>query len=134
MAPFAGGNQLLPEEIANHLGRQTIKQGWAMQAIWANADGTVSMNFSTPGKTRTVTADQVILCVSFAGLRTLDTSGANFDALKKTAINQLGAGRNAKLQLQFDSRYWNAQGSTGGVYRDLGTLNAWDVTRGQTSD
>jgi monoamine oxidase len=131
---IAGGNQLLPEAIANHLGRQTIKQGWAMEAIWVNADGTVSMNFSTPGRDRTVTADQVILCMSFAVLRTLDTRGANFDSLKKTAINQLGAGRNAKLQLQFDSRYWNAQGSTGGVYSDLGVQNAWDVTRGQDGD
>jgi monoamine oxidase len=128
---IAGGNQLLPEAIANHLGRQTIKQGWAMQEIWVNSDGTVSMNFSTPGRTRTVTADQVILCMSFAVLRTLDTSGANFDSLKKIAINRLGAGRNAKLQLQFDSRYWNAQGSTGGVYSDVGIQNAWDVTRGQ---
>jgi monoamine oxidase len=127
-----GGNQQLPEAIANHLGRQTINQGWAMKAIWVNADGTVSMNFSTPGKTKTVTADHVILCMSFAVLRTLDTSGAHFDSLKKTAINQLGAGRNAKLQLQFSSRIWNAQGSTGGVYSDLGIQNAWDVTRGQS--
>lgn len=126
-----GGNQQLPEAIANHVGRQTINQGWAMKSIWVNADGTVSMNFSTPGKTKTVTADHVILCMSFAVLRTLDTSGANFDSLKKTAVTQLGAGRNAKLQLQFDSRIWNAQGSTGGVYSDLGVQNAWDVTRGQ---
>jgi monoamine oxidase len=126
-----GGNQQLPEAIASHVGHQTINQGWAMKAIWVNADGTVSMNFSTPGKTKTVTADHVILCMSFAVLRTLDTSGANFDSLKKTAITQLGAGHNAKLQLQFDSRIWNAQGSTGGVYTDLGVQNAWDVTRGQ---
>jgi monoamine oxidase len=64
-------------------------------------------------------------------LRTLDFTGAGFDARKSTAIAQLGAGRNSKLQLQFSSRYWNAQGSTGGVYTDLGIQNAWDVTRGQ---
>ena len=81
-----------------------------MQSIRTNADGTISMTFSTPGKNQTVTADHVILCMSFAVLRTLDTSGAGFDTLKKTAITQLGAGRNAKLQLQFTSRYWNAQG------------------------
>ena len=64
------------------------------------------MTFSTPGKTQTVTADHVILCMSFSVLRTLDYSGANFDPPKKTAITQLGSGRNAKLQLQFKSRYW----------------------------
>ena len=127
-----GGNQLLPEAIADSLGAQTIQQGWSMQSIWRNGDGSVSMNFSTPGRTRTVTADHVILCMSFAVLRTLDYHGAGFDQLKKTAITQLGAGRNAKLQLQFDTRLWNAQGSTGGAYTDIGLQNTWDVTRGQS--
>jgi monoamine oxidase len=132
---IAGGNQLLPEAIANHLGRQTIKPGWTMQSIRANTDGTVSMTFSTPEANQTVTADHVILCMSFSVLRTLDYSRANFDKLKKTAITQLGSGHNAKLQLQFSSRYWNTNGawglSNGNVYSDIGTQNAWDVTRGQ---
>lgn len=126
-----GGNQQLPEAIAAYVGGQTIRQGWSMQSIKANADGTVTMTFATPGTTQTVTADHVILSLPFAVLRTLDYTKAGFDALKSTAITQLGAGRNSKLQLQFASRYWNAQGSTGDVYTDLGIQNAWDVTRGQ---
>jgi monoamine oxidase len=101
---IAGGNQQLPEAIANYLGRQTIEQGWAMRSIRANADGTVSMSFSTPDKNQTVTADHAILALPFAVLRTLDYTKAGFDSLKKTAITQLGAGRNGKLQLQFSSR------------------------------
>jgi monoamine oxidase len=128
---IGGGNQQLPEAIAAYVGGQTIKQGWSMQSIKANADGTVTMTFATPGKTQTVTADHVILSLPFAVLRTLDYTKAGFDARKNTAITQLGAGRNSKLQLQFANRYWNAQGSTGGVYTDLGIQNAWDVTRGQ---
>jgi monoamine oxidase len=132
---IAGGNQQLPEAIGNHIGRQNIKMGWAMQSIAANADGTVSMKFTTPGKSQTVVADHVILCMSFSVLRTLDFSKAGFDSLKQTAITQLGSGRNAKLQLQFTSRYWNTQGpwglGTGDVYTDLGFQNTWDVTRAQ---
>jgi monoamine oxidase len=132
---IAGGNEQLPEAIADSLGRQTIKQGWAMQSIKTNADDTVSMTFSTPGKNQTVTADHVILCMSFAVLRTLDYRGANFDSLKKTAITQLGAGHNSKLQLQFSSRYWNTQGpwgiSNGNVYTDVNIQNIWDVSRAQ---
>jgi monoamine oxidase len=128
---ITGGNQQLPEAIADYLGRRTINMGWAMQSITANADGTVSMTFSTPGKKQTVTADHVILCMSFSVLRTLDYSGANFDTLKKTAVAQLGSGHNSKLQLQFSSRIWNAQGSNGNVYADNGFQNAWDVTRAQ---
>jgi len=130
-----GGNQRLPETIANYIGRQNIQMGWAMQSVAANADGTVSLTFNTPGKPQTVIADQVILCMSFSVLRTLDYTKAGFDSLKKTAITQLGSGRNAKLQLQFSSRLWNTPGpwglSTGDVYTDLGFQNTWDVTRAQ---
>jgi monoamine oxidase len=127
-----GGNQLLPEAIASFVGLQNVKLGWAMQSVRSNADGTVSMTFTTPETTRTVTADHVILTLPFTSLRTLDYTGAGFDPLKKKAITQLGAGRNAKLQLQFKSRYWNAQGSNGNIYTDLGFQSGWDVTRGQS--
>jgi monoamine oxidase len=125
-----GGNELLPEAIADSLGEESIKLGWALQSIRQNANG-VSMTFATPDANQTVTADHVILTLPFAVLRTLDYSGAGFDPLKQTAITQLGAGRNTKLQLQFASRYWNAQGSNGNVYTDLGLQSGWDVTRGQ---
>jgi monoamine oxidase len=68
-------------------------------------------------------------------LRTLDYTAAQFDSRKKTAITQLGSGRNAKLQLQFDARYWNKPGpwgvGNGDVFTDLGFQNTWDVTRAQ---
>ena len=133
---IAGGNERLPKAIAAALPAGTVKQGWAMQAIKTNSDGTVSMSFSTGGKSQTVTADHVILCMSFSVLRTLDYRGANFDPTKKTAIAELGSGRNSKLQLQFASRWWNTKGpwglSNGNVYSDLGIQNTWDVSRAQS--
>jgi monoamine oxidase len=106
-----------------------------MTSIAKNLDGSVRLTFSTPAGAATVTADQVILTTPFPVLRTLDYSRAGFDDLKRTAITQLGAGRNAKLQLQFTSRYWNTPGpwgvSNGSSYTDLGYQNTWDVTRAQ---
>jgi monoamine oxidase len=128
---IAGGNQRLPEAIAAYLGTRTIKQGWTMQAISQNAAGEVTMTFATGGSTQTVKADHAILALPFAVLRTLDYSGAGFDRLKRTAITQLGAGKNGKLQLQFDRRYWNELGSNGNVYTDIGLQSGWDVSRGQ---
>ena len=128
---IAGGNQLLPEAIRSYLGERAVKPGYAMKSIAANADGTISLTFTTPGRQETVTADHVILCMSFAVLRTLDYKNAGFDPLKKTAITQLGAGRNSKLQLQFDSRFWYELGSNGNVYSDLGIQNTWEVSRAQ---
>jgi monoamine oxidase len=131
-----GGNEQIPHAIGAYLGLKNINPGYAMQSIRANADGTVSMTFATPGKTETVIADHVILCMSFSVLRTLDYSGANFDPMKKTAITQLGSGRNAKLQLQFKSRYWNTTGpwgvGNGNVYSDNGFQNTWDTAAGET--
>lgn len=130
-----GGNEQLPQAIAAALPDDAIAFGWSLQSIRANADDSVSMTFSTPGRTKTVTADQVILALPFAVLRDLDYSGAGFDARKQRAITQMGAGRNAKLQLQFSSRYWNTRGpwgrSNGNLYSDAGVPNTWDVTRGQ---
>jgi monoamine oxidase len=133
---IAGGNEQLPQAIAAALPAGTVQLGWRMSSIKLNPDGSIGLTFSVTGAgTKTVTADHVILCMSFSVLRTLDYANAGFDPLKRTAIAQLGSGRNAKLQLQFDSRYWNTQGpwglSNGNVYTDLGFQNTWDVTRAQ---
>jgi monoamine oxidase len=128
-----GGNQQLPEAIASTL--PDVRTGWRLSAIARNADGTLTLTFGTPSGNAKVVADQVVLTMPFMVLRTLDYGAAGFDDLKKTAIAQLGGGRNAKLQLQFSSRLWNTSGpwgvSTGDSYSDLGFQNTWDVTRAQ---
>jgi monoamine oxidase len=125
-----GGNEQLPEAIAQSLA--DVRTGWKMTVVALNSDGTVKLTFANG---QVVTADHVILTTPFPVLRKLDYSKAGFDQLKQTAITQLGAGRNAKLQLQFTSRYWNSSGpwgvGNGNIYTDLGFQNTWDVTRAQ---
>ena len=69
--------------------------------------------------------------MSFPVLRTLDYGRRGFDALKKTAITQLGAGRNAKLSCSSRAATGRPWGSNGAAYTDIGNQNTWDVTRGQ---
>jgi len=126
---IAGGNSNLPVAIASALTPGSVHPGKAMTAIALNSDGSITVSFADR---TTTTADHVILCMSFAVLRTLNYKKAGFDARKQTAITQLGAGRNAKLNLQFNSRPWNASGSTGSLYSDQSFQSAWDVTRGQS--
>jgi monoamine oxidase len=126
---IVGGNSNLPVAIAGSLPSGSIHLGYRMTSIAANNDGSSSVTFSN-GKS--ITADHVVLCMSFAVLRTLNYKKAGFDQLKQTAITQLGAGRNAKLNLQFKSRIWNAQGSTGSLYSDQSFQSGWDVTRAQS--
>jgi monoamine oxidase len=129
---IVGGNTKLPLAIAASLPSDSIHLDYRMTSIKANADGTVTMTFDTGnGPSTTVTAEHVVLCMSFAVLRTLDYRRAGFDTLKQTAITELGAGINAKLNVQFNSRVWNADGSTGSIYTDQPLQSGWDVTRGQ---
>jgi monoamine oxidase len=99
-----------------------------MTAIALASDGSIKVSFDN-GKT--ITADHVILCMSFAVLRRLNYKKAGFDTLKQTAITQLGAGLNTKLNLQFDTRLWHAYGGTGSLYSDLPFQSGWEVTRAQ---
>jgi monoamine oxidase len=129
----AGGNEQLTDAIAATL--PDVRTAWRMTAVAANADGTVTLSFDSPSGPATVVADRAILTLPFAVLRTLDTSRAGFDARKQTAIGELGAGRNAKLQLQFTSRPWQQHGpwgiSDGTFYTDLSIQTGWEPTLGQ---
>src|SRR5438876_518767 len=137
---IVGGNQRLPEVIAANLQRP-VQTGWRMTAIGFNSDGSIRVTFSVGGQTMVENFDRVILALPFAVLRTLNYRKANFDSMKNTAIQELGRGRNDKLQLQFTSRYWNEPGhpwvsqvgiSNGASYADTGYQNTWDVTRSQS--
>lgn len=128
-----GGNERLPRAIAAIL--PDVRTGWRLNSVAANANGTVSLGFDSPSGATVVEADRVILTTPFPVLRGLDISRAGFDARKLLAINELGAGRNAKLLLQFANRYWNSEGpwgiSNGEAYADTGFQNTWDTTRTQ---
>jgi monoamine oxidase len=133
---IVGGNERLPGVISADLTARgsAIRTGWRMTSIARNADGTYALAFD--GVKSPVVADQVVLALPFAVLRTLDYRKAGFDSLKNTAIQDLGRGRNSKLQLQFTSRLWNGTGawpgvSNGSTYADTGYQNTWDVSRGQ---
>jgi monoamine oxidase len=125
---IVGGNSKLPVAIANALPSGSVHLGYRMSSIATNNDGSINIGF---GNGKSVTADHVILCMSFSVLRTLNYKKAGFDQLKQTAITQLGSGRNAKLNVQFASRLWNALGSTGSMYSDQSFQSGWDVTRAQ---
>jgi monoamine oxidase len=124
---IVGGNSNLPVAIASSLAKP-VNFGYRMTAIALASDGSINVSFDN-GKT--INADHVILCMSFPVLRTLNYKKANFDPLKQTAILNSGAGANAKLMLQFDTRLWNQYGSTGSLYSDLPFQSGWEVTRAQ---
>lgn len=132
-----GGNDQLPRAMARHLGiDSTVRLGWRLAALRRNAGGSYRLTFEYEATTREVTADIVILALPFAVYSQLDYARAGFDALKLRAINELGRGRAAKLQLQFRERFWNRRGawpgiSTGGGDSDTGYQESWETSRAQ---
>jgi len=133
-----GGVDRIPAAIANHLGAGTIQLGWELEALTQQSDGTYALSFDAGSGNKTITADLVVMTVPFPVLRTsVDLSKSGFDALKLRAIDELGAGHNGKLHVQFSTRYWNQTGawglSNGSGYSDNGAQAFWEVTRGDAA-
>ena len=135
-----GGNEQLPRAIARHLGEESIELGKRLLRIKQTTRGDYQLTFKElGGHTEDVRADYVVLALPFSVLREVDISYAGFDTLKQQAIEQLGRGRSAKTQLQFNTRVWNETGawpgvSNGSTYSDTGYQSSWEVTRAQEGD
>ena len=137
---IVGGNEQLPRAIAASLPAGAVQLNTAMTGILHNSDNSFTVSFSGPSGKFSQVFDRVIIAIPFSVLRTLLPSSpsyraAGFDTLKQTAIQQLGYGKNAKLQLQFNTRYWNGSGpwgiGNGNAYSDTGFQNTWESTRAQ---
>ena len=134
---LTGGIDRLTDAVAREISPNAeINIGWFMTRLGRRSDGAYSLDFDVKGGgTRNVVADLVVLAAPFAALRNIDLAGAGFDALKMKAINELGAGHNGKLHLQFDTRYWNGPGvwgrGNGSGFSDTGFQAMWESTRGQ---
>ena len=126
-----GGNDLIVDRLSAALPGQVTLDS-QLVAISRAASGAYTLSLRQGNKTVSVTADRVILALPFSLLRTVDYSAAGFNAVKRTAIQQLGMGTNSKLAVQFTSRHWNSLGSNGATYADTGYQATWDATRAQS--
>jgi len=133
-----GGNQRLPEALADYLGvGDAIVTGRKLVKIKETSAGRYRLTFEHGSSTTDVTADYVVLAIPFAVLRHVDISEAGFDALKLQAIEEQGRGNNGKIQLQFTDRHWAQTGpwfgvSNGSSYADTGYQASWEATRAQS--
>lgn len=130
-----GGNQRLPEAMANDLG-ESVTTGHSLVRLAQTSGGRYVCTFERGGGTFESIADLVVLAIPFAVLADVDTKQAGFDALKTTAIQELGRAHNGKLQLQFTHRGWTDAGlrpvaSNGSSYSDTGYQSSWEGTRAQ---
>ncbi len=131
---IVGGNDLVPAALADAV-EDRITTGSELVRIRQTPAGAYELTFDQASRTRTITADHVVLALPFSILRrSVDTTRAGFNDLKQRAIRELGMGTNAKLHVQFTSRFWEPLGSNGGTYADTGYQATWDVSRGQSGN
>ena len=110
-------------------GSGAITRGSELLAARTRSDGRVALRFSDQPYTDVV-ADRVVFALPFTLLRDVDLSGLSLSRRKRTAIDHLVMGTNAKLNLQFDRPFvrfdWN-----GGFSSDEPQFGTWDTTYGQ---
>ncbi len=133
---IAGGNQQLPLAIASSLPEGCIQLNQQLVAIKRDGNDAITLSFTTPTGPLEVICDHVILALPFSTLRHVDYQQAGFDALKQTAITELGYGTISKLFLQFDTPYWYSDGpwprpNNGFIITDLDIQTLWDGSLGQ---
>jgi len=126
----AGGN----DQLATGLGERyadRIELGVEIQAIEAEPDGTWTLRFA--GGRAPVRAQVVVCTLPFSVLRGLDLDAMGLAGVKRTCVETLGHGTNAKLGLPFARRFWRDAGDSGLVYTDL-FQEGWDAAMMQGLD
>ena len=132
---IVGGNVRLPQAVASSLPGGSIHLGYRLMALERTGGG-ITLTFATASGSVQTQCDEVILTLPFSALRQVDYQRAGFDALKQTAIGQLGYGTISKLILEFDQRYWHEHGlwphALGSFFvTDLDIQTVWDASIGQ---
>ena len=139
-----GGNDQLISGLVGQLPGGTIETGHQLIALKDNGNATYTLTFTVGASTTQVVADHVVLALPFSTLRHVDLSRTNLSPLKRTAIDELQLGTNAKIQIQVAGRPWNTAGYTGNMLTDLdlkapgsppgpaiGVDGGWDATNYQ---
>jgi monoamine oxidase len=126
----AGGNDLVPQRLAEELPAGTLRLERPLEAAWTLQDGRIGLRFA--GEPTDVVADIVVFALPFTVLRHLDTANLVLTRRRRRAIDELAMGTNAKLQFQLDRSLADLDwtGSFGSDDPEFGT---WDSTYGQSA-
>lgn len=128
------GNESFPKLLAEALDADQIKLEHALKSV-SDADGGFELVFDGPDGEVKVSATRIVFALPFTKLREVDVSGLTISADKKTIIDELGYGTNAKVMMGFETRVWKVDhGASGGMTTDLPVQQSWDTTIGQDGE
>ncbi|MEZ4470486.1 MAG: NAD(P)/FAD-dependent oxidoreductase [bacterium] len=125
------GNDAFTTALAEGLGADAIMTDAAL--VRAAGAGPFTLTFRRADATTfDVEADRVVFALPFTTLRQVDLADLTLSDEKRTTINEIGYGTNAKVMGHFTRRpWWEDHGETGLLTTDLGIQQGWDTTLGQ---
>jgi monoamine oxidase len=123
-----GGNDQLITGLIDRLPAGTVHLGERLTAVRARGHGRYTCTFSAGPRTHELNADHVVLALPFTKLREVELSGIELPPRQLRAIREEPLGANAKIQMQFASRVWNADHWTGNMYTDGIVQGGWETT------
>jgi monoamine oxidase len=126
-----GGNQQIPEGLANILGEQILKEH-RLIALKEKADNTLQLTFDNRGKTIEETYDIVILALPLTILRGIEWA-MDLPPITAKIIKELTYGANTKYVMEFNERTWRKANYQGYFFNEF-IHNGWDSTHLQTDN
>jgi monoamine oxidase len=124
------GSQAVTDGLAARI-EERIEREHVLVAVAQDGDR-YRLVFETADGDVEIRAQHVVLATPFTALREVDLAAAGLPAEKLQVIAELGYGTNSKLMLGFSTRFWETLGSNGGLFSDVGDIQAtWDSSRGQ---
>ncbi len=128
------GNDQLIRGLISRLPAGAVRLGERLEAVRSRGHGGYTCTFSRGTTTHDVRADHVVLALPFTKLREVDLRGIELPAPQLRAIREEPLGTNAKIQMQFTRRVWNADHWTGNLYTDGIAQGGWETTVDQPGD
>jgi monoamine oxidase len=123
-----GGNDQLISRLIERLPPGTVHLGQRLVAVRSRGHGRYACTFSSGSATKVLYADHVVLALPFTKLREVELRGIDLPPRQLKAIREEPLGANAKIQMQFSSRIWNADHWTGNMYTDGIVQGGWETT------
>jgi len=129
------GNQTFPDTLAERLSGQ-IELDRRLVAASGDAIRGYRLTFeNAEGGQHQIEADHVVFALPFTTLRKVDLAGLTLSDEKRTVIDELGYGTNAKVLGAFHRRSWLLDhGRSGSVTCDTAFQQVWDSAVGQAGD
>jgi len=128
------GNDQLIRGLISRLPAGTVRLGERLEAVRSRGHGRYTCTFSCGTATHDVHADQVVFALPFTRLREVELRGIELPPPQLLAIREEPLGTNAKIQLQFSRRVWNADHWTGNMYTDGIVQGGWETTVDQPGE